>query len=199
MNKDIVINAIRKAFAVEKYPADKSLAYSGQDDHEIDLIKQNFTGKLWQNLDMDFMLKNKDSIYFFSKYAFKYYLPAFMITIIENFDKLDDLPDIIIGQLLVQEKEDIVQLYEKLKSYSPIPALENQLTKDEYDELQKIMLKTFDRDQIEKYELLNQFNKEQCMSIKMFLEYMQKYENELYESHNPQLVLERYWNKTSGI
>ena len=97
MDKDIVINSIRKIFALEKYPGDENLAYDGQDDYEIDLIKQNFIGKLWQNLDNDFILENRNSIYFFSKYAFKYYLPAFMIAIIENFDELDDLPNIIIG------------------------------------------------------------------------------------------------------
>ena len=195
MDKDIVINSIRKIFALEKYPGDENLAYDGQDDYEIDLIKQNFIGKLWQNLDNDFILENRNSIYFFSKYAFKYYLPAFMIAIIENFDELDDLPNIIIGMLLVPEREDIIKTYDKVKSYPPIPEIKNQLTNDDYDYLKESMLKTFERDRQWIYELLNEFNMEQCCAIKMFLEYMQKYEDELYESNNPKIVLERYWNK----
>jgi hypothetical protein len=195
MNKDIVIEAIRKAFEPEQYPGDENLAYTGQDDYEIDLIKQNFAGHPWQNLDKDFMVGNRDSIHFFSKHAFKYYLPAFMIAIIEDFDKLDDLPDIIIGKLLVPEREDIIKIYDAAKSYPTIPGLENQLTNDEYDELKEAMLNTFERDKQETYELLNEFNDEQCNAIKIFLEYMQKYESELFESNNPKIVLERYWNR----
>jgi len=46
-------------------------------------------------------------------------------------------------------------------------------------------------------ERLNEFNKEQCSAIKMFLEYMKKYKDELYESHNPEIVLERYWDEAT--
>ena len=97
--------------------------------------------------------------------------------------------------LLVPEREDIIKTYDKVKSYPPIPEIKNQLTNDDYDYLKESMLKTFERDRQWIYELLNEFNMEQCCAIKMFLEYMQKYEDELYESNNPKIVLERYWNK----
>ena len=105
------------------------------------------------------------------------------------------MPEDNISKLLVPEKEDIIKLYTAVKSYPPIPESKNQITNDVYDELQQSMLKTFDIDKQTVYDRLNEFNKEQCGAIKMFLEYMQQYENELYESNNPKVCLERYWNK----
>ena len=190
MDKDFVIETIKEAFMMEKYPGDDFLSDTS-DTYERDLIEQNFIGKFWQDMDKEFMLKNRDSIYFFSKYGFKYYLPGFLLAIIEDFDELDTLPDIIVGMLSVPEKEDIIELYTKVKSYPKITGV----IEINFDELEETMLKSFEGDKQWKLERLNEFNKEQCIAIKMFLEYMKKYKDELYESNNPEIVLERYWSK----
>jgi hypothetical protein len=67
----------------------------------------------------------------------------------------------------------------------------------DFNELEETMLQSFEGQEQCTLERLNEFNKEQCISIKVFLEYMKQYKDELYESHNPEIVLERYWNKAT--
>jgi hypothetical protein len=101
---------------------------------------------------------------------------------------MDDLPDKIIGMFLLPEKEDIIQTYKKLKSFPPIEGITNTLNYDEYMEMG---LQFFEENQKGFFERINEFNKNQRNVIKMYLEYMQEYKDDLY--YDPKIALERYW------
>ncbi len=45
--------------------------------------------KHWQDIDVDFVLSNKDTLHFLTAEAFHFYLPAFMIAIIRDPIKVD--------------------------------------------------------------------------------------------------------------
>jgi hypothetical protein len=190
MENNELIKIIKEAFISEEYPGDNNLAYSDNGCFDVEEIKQNFTGKLWHALDKDFLLKNRESIYFFSKAAFKYYIPAFMLATIQYYDDMDDLPDRIIGVFLLPEKEDIIEMSKKLKSFPQIEGIKT-INYGEYDAYIKTSLQSFEETREYFFEKANEFNKGQRNAIKMYLEYMEKYQDDLY--NDPKVALERYW------
>jgi hypothetical protein len=191
MNKEEIIETIKKAFIAEKYPGDDKLVDKIIYPEEEEIV-ENFTGKLWYELKNDFLLNFRDNIYFLSKCALKYYIPAFMIATVKDFNKMDDIPDMIIGVFLLPEKEDIIKLYQNVKSFEPIEGITDTI---DYNKCEKMALDFFERDRKIFYERMNEFNNEQCKAITLYLEYMKQYKNELWENNDPQIALDRYWNK----
>ena len=186
MDKNELIKTIKMAFIEEKYPGDHDIVYDNSGQYlDVEETRQNFSGKLWHELDNDFLFYNRDGLFFFSKNGFKYYLPAFMIAAIKDFNEIDEVPDIVIGQLLLPDRDEMLSFYGGLSQ--------------KHEDYKKMMLKNFDNHfkecQETFFKRVNEFNIEQCKAIKLFLEYMEKYTDELYESHNPKTCLERYWKK----
>lgn len=52
-----------------------------------------FEGRCWQEMSHEDLLENYDAIYFFNDEAFRYYLPAFIIDVLQHFDDADHLVD----------------------------------------------------------------------------------------------------------
>ncbi|MDR1461091.1 MAG: hypothetical protein LBI78_05545, partial [Campylobacteraceae bacterium] len=171
----------------EKYPGDSNLAYDNASVYpEYENLKNKFKGKQWYELENEFIFNEKDSLFFFGKKGFKYFIPAFMIASIEAFDETDNLPDIVIGKFTLPTEIDDIILANQIKLDSinrQNPERLNDFFRNSLKEKNK-QIHTF-------IDCMIDFNKEQCKSIRDFLEYMTKYSDELY--NDPQIAIERYW------
>jgi hypothetical protein len=197
INKTELTAQIKNAFMPAQLPGCENIAYDNSGIYlDVEEIKQNYSGKLWHELDHAFLWENRDGIYFFSKEAFKYYIPAFMIAAIENFDEMDDVPDIVVGAFTYKERSDIVEQRERLESYDPIPGMQKL---DDMDEFEKIALGHLQAWQENFLERMRMFDGQQIQAIINYLKYMEQYYemDELYE--DPKIAIERLAGLGYGV
>ena len=188
MEKEEIIVKIKKAFEKEQYPGDKFIVYdnTGYDLECVD-ISMAFKGKQWNNLHDNFLFEERDSIYFFSKEGFKYYLPAYMIVAVKEFDKMDTLPDIVIHKLTLPTEIDTVLMANGIKQYR----IDKQFSSIDFNKFLQNSLKVKNKEIHNFILYMNEFNSIQKTAIKLFLEYMISYSEELI--YDPYIALERYW------
>jgi hypothetical protein len=95
-----VVRQIDEAFASAAYPGDDHIAYDQSGRHiECSQVADDFRGKKWRDLRIDFIRKNADALFFFSPAAYAYYLPAFMQASLRDFDRADVVPSNIVVSL----------------------------------------------------------------------------------------------------
>lgn len=189
MTKEDLIGEIENAFRNEKYPEGDYIAYRNNPvDYECARIMKNFTGKSWQTIPNEFLFQERGTLRLFSCEGFKYYLPAFMLFSIENFDESDDLAfNIVLNLLLPQEIDQIILAYGL--SDLPVSASDKAINNDIIqDQISNININTsifIDR--------ASRFSKEQGASIKKYLEYMNENHKEEFIDNEPLTAIERYW------
>jgi hypothetical protein len=62
-------------------------------DAERDDITRFFFGRRWQSLSIDELRCEYSAVHFFSPAAYRYFLPAFMLAVVERFDDADLVTD----------------------------------------------------------------------------------------------------------
>lgn len=108
MHKQIefVKNEIKTAFSNIEVPRDDNLLYDNTCGHQECLeIKRIFTGKKWENIKLEDILYKNYVFSFFSKEAYRYYLPAFMIIVLDNYVEADIVSQAVIYRLTPSTKD----------------------------------------------------------------------------------------------
>ena len=97
-----IIDEITAAFGKLKCPPDDLIVCG--DDIESAETRDAFKGVHWKKVDSKFLFyKHSESLYFFTPMAFRFYLPAYMIVMLREFDKADIICDIVISSLTLCE------------------------------------------------------------------------------------------------
>lgn len=188
MAKNELINDIKVAFKDEEYPGDLQLVYDNTEYHlECMEIKKAFNGKFWYNLSENFLYEERESLFFFSKKGFKYYLPAFMIVAVEKSKEMDTLPDTIIHKLTLPAEIDTLLLANIIKRTS----LDKQFSQIDFLQILQNQLQQNNKRIHNFIEYMAEFNEKQSIVIRQFLEYMSQYTNDLI--YDPQIAIDRYW------
>jgi uncharacterized protein DUF6714 len=82
--------AIGDAFSTTAYPGDDRLVYDTSGAHlECNQVAEAFRGLQWQDVSVDLLLNQPDSLFFFTPEAYRYYLPAFMIAAVQSYADMD--------------------------------------------------------------------------------------------------------------
>jgi hypothetical protein len=95
---------IREAFVSVEYPGDDRLVYDTSGGHlECDGVAAAFKGKRWAELSVDFLRRHADSIFFFTPEAYRFYLPAYLLSIIGSYRESDVMPVTVLHSLTPPE------------------------------------------------------------------------------------------------
>jgi hypothetical protein len=109
MNSDNLKEKIRKTFSRSKMPFANEIV-SAIDDESLD-VRKIFEGKNWESIFISDLLKNKSAIFFLTPRAHRYYMPSYLLAILEDFDGSDRLPGSILSSLTIsQENEGYTKL-----------------------------------------------------------------------------------------
>src|SRR5688572_8716232 len=88
------LDLVNKAFGNVPYPGDHDIVSSdtlkGNYDDAITVLRF-FKGKRWQDINLDELIANRDHLPIFTSEAYRYYLPAYMIATISQFESVDVL------------------------------------------------------------------------------------------------------------
>lgn len=95
-----LIRKIHIAFPPNEYPGDEQIIpiRSPMDLEAIELLGA-FKGKRWTDLTTETLLFNHDALSYFTPAGFRYYLPAFMLASITDWDSADIIPECVIFNL----------------------------------------------------------------------------------------------------
>jgi hypothetical protein len=186
-NKEL-IKQIEEAFKDEKYPGDTHIVYDNTGYHlECIEIRDAFAGRSWHGLHENFLFEQRESIIFFSKEGFKYYLPSYMTVAINKFREMDTLPDTVIHKLTLPAEADDILMATEIKQYQ----LDKRFPSVDFNDILQNSLKMKNKSIHDFIEYMNVFGKEQSIVVKSFLEYMIRYSDDLI--YDPRMAIERYW------
>jgi len=98
LNNEAVKSQIRDAFRRTRYPGDNWLPYDEEGTANA------LRGKSWQDvIDAELLFSIRDCVFFLSCEAFRYYLPGFLIAILDYHAELDIFPEWLVRSLAPQE------------------------------------------------------------------------------------------------
>jgi hypothetical protein len=96
-----LVESIRKAFALSKYPGDNRLVYDNSGGHvECNQVADAFRGKHWSELTVDFLRRHADSVFFFTADAYRFYLPGYLLAVVASYKKADIIPNNLVHTLV---------------------------------------------------------------------------------------------------
>ncbi|WP_108869261.1 DUF6714 family protein [Aquimarina aquimarini] len=190
MKKIDLIIKIEEAFNQQKYPGDEKLVYDNSGKHlECIEVKELFKNKKWQELPNNFLFEASTSLNFFSKEAFKYYLPSFMIFSLKEYVEADGIPDVLVNLLTLPSETDIVLLANAIKKHKIDMAMNNL----DFNKILQNNLKNTDQLIHQFFEKVNLFTKEQNEAILQFLQFIDKNHSDDFFNNEPQTAINRYW------
>jgi hypothetical protein len=99
-----VLESIELAFADVPYPGDDKIA-EHKDCPECDDIREHFRGSTWRGHTVDELQQYQSALSLFTPEALLYFLPAFMLVSLGEWDEADDIPFFIMCIFLPSDVE----------------------------------------------------------------------------------------------
>ena len=190
MNQTELIAEITASFKDELYPGDSSIVYDNSGFHlECIEIRDAFKGHTWQGVPDSVLSTEQTGLSFMSKEGFKYYLPAFMCSLLRDSSVVDDGIGMVVLLLKLQTEIDIAVVAEKIQRYEvggKLPdvdlneILQNQLAHTNAG------INTF-------IARANQFTQAQGRAIYHFLTHTRDESGDEFLSNEADLAIQRYW------
>jgi hypothetical protein len=87
-----VVRLVESSFENRPYPGDDNIGV-----HDIE---EGFMGKRWKDITHQLLWNHRDEIGSLTPDAFRYYLPAFLLAVLQSSEKLDAFPIIFIPYLI---------------------------------------------------------------------------------------------------
>jgi hypothetical protein len=119
---------IRRAFDGTAYPGDANIAYGTSEDLERQQIAADFRGKSWRDVDLAFVRRyvgaDAACLAFMSSDAFRYFLPAFLLITIDEFESIDLVGPSTVHYLTPwhDESDEAMRTYEEQRFGAFTPA-----------------------------------------------------------------------------
>ncbi|GAA3508393.1 hypothetical protein GCM10022393_19380 [Aquimarina addita] len=190
MKKIDLILKIKQAFDLEKYPGDDKLVYDNSGKHlECLETKELFKNKKWNDLPNTFLLEASTSLNFFSKESFKYYLPAYLIFSLENYEESDDIPNNLVYLLTLPSEADTIVVANAIKKHK----IDKIMGDIDFNEILQNNLKSTNKLIHLFFEKVNLFTVEQREAILQFLKYIDEEHSDDYFNNEPKIAIDRYW------
>lgn len=108
----MIIQEIKTAFGDMPYPGAEYIVNDrGGNDLERKRIREEFSGyENWLDVPRKLLLQERDALPLFEPQGFRFYLPAYMLFTIEDYDGADMIPESIVHSLTLPDAG--TELYE---------------------------------------------------------------------------------------
>lgn len=202
-----LVAKIKTAFATRPYPGDDQLV-DDPADYESAEIAEAFRGLHWSEPAPEMLEYNHSALTFFSDAAWRYYVPAFMLVILEHPDKIDMVDSWLIFGLLPPIVWAEQRRAEEAKGLPPIEAL--GLSPEETERLRLVREQSIEIDerkrdraaeaawdacrQAEFEAKMSELTAQEKSAIRQFLDYLYARWHEA-DVRLVRLALERYWQR----
>lgn len=108
----MIIQELKTAFGDMPYPGAECIVNDwGVNDLERKRIREEFSGyENWLDVPRELLLQERDALPLFEPQGFRFYLPAYMLFTIEDYDGADMIPESIVHSLTLPDAG--TELYE---------------------------------------------------------------------------------------
>ena len=190
MTKEELLTEIKQAFSVQVYPGDLMIVYDNSGNHlECEEVRESFKGKTWDSLSQDFLFEQRYSLSFFSHESFNYYLPAFLIFVVNDFYNADDLSDNLVFKLTLPSEIDVVVVANAVKKYK----IDQQMPDIDFDEILRNQLQYKNQDIHNFIARVTQLTREQGRAINHYLTFMKQEFSGEFTDGELEKAMDRYW------
>lgn len=188
-NNDLVIK-ITEAFRGNAYPGDSSIVYDNTGFHlECIEVRDAFKGHTWQKIPNDILSAERTGLSFMSKEGFKYYLPAFMSSLLQDRSVVDDGIGMVLLMLKLPTEIDIAMVAERINRFGVADKLPDV---DLNEVLQNQLIHT--NSEVKEFiARSSQFTKMQGETIYEFLCKVRDEFDDEFLSIEADLAIQRYW------
>ncbi|MBC8152668.1 MAG: hypothetical protein H7Z72_07135 [Bacteroidetes bacterium] len=185
MTRDIIINAIMASFSTTNIPAahDVVIGSSG----EAITTKSIFIGKAWTNLNPDELIVENSALGYLSDAAFRYYLPAYMMLLLDDIQRADMVASSVVHQLTLPLEVDQLRLMNFLAQSTYTQQDLGQFLLDELRNSTANVAFFIRRTAL--------FTPQQGHCINMFLIGLSEFYPDYYDQGEPLMASQRYWFK----
>jgi len=119
MRSEEVAELIESAFSRERYPGDSHLTQGPS--MEAAELREFLRGKRWRDLQLEELVRNRESIFFMTPEALRYYIPAFLIASVRHYADSDQIPStllFLLDQLAMNNSDYQSRFRERFESFS---------------------------------------------------------------------------------
>lgn len=183
MDKNQIIAAIRSAFPAGSPPGPDQIVASSYG--ECVEIKQAFLGKVWSEVPKVDLAYHHSAVAYFTETAFHYYLPAFLILLLEDIDTADVLATSVVRHLTLPTEVDTARLMHFTRLSGNTNQGIGQFLLDE--------LKASTRNVHLFIARMSRFSKEQGSCIHSCLQVLNESYPDVYDEGEPLVAVQRYW------
>lgn len=193
INPSELIEEITAAFQQEPYPGDENIVYDNTGTHaECEETREAFKGHRWQQVPDEVLSPENSGLSCMSEQGFKYYLPAFMCSLLRDRTIVGDGIDVMIILLKLPTEIDTAVVAEHLQRYAVPSKVSTALLNDV---LQNQLAQT--NDSINEFiARASQFTQAQGRTICHFLTYIRdefNEEDDAFLNSEAGLAIRRYW------
>lgn len=193
MNPQALIEEITAAFQQEPYPGDENIVYDNTGTHsECEETREAFKGHRWQQVPDEVLSPENSGLSCMSEQGFKYYLPAFMCSLLRDRTIVGDGIDVMIILLKLPTEIDIAVVAEQLQRHAVPSKVPTALLNDV---LQNQLAQT--NDSINEFiARASQFTQAQGRAVFHFLTYIRDEfngEDDAFLNSEVGLAIRRYW------
>lgn len=185
MKREEIVRQIKFVFTTKNIPKPDSTINSNSG--EAISIKRIFTNKEWIEVNQEDIIYHNSALGFLTHTAFQYYLPAYMMMMLNDIYKADIVASKVVNQLTLPLEVDNLRLMNFLaRIQNENKGLENFL-------LDEIKHST---DNVAYFiERMNGFTFDQGLCINNFLNYLNNCHSDYFDEEEAAIASKRYWFK----
>lgn len=181
---------INAAFKDEPYPGDSNIVYDNSGFHlECLEIRDAFKGCTWQNVPDSVLSAERTGLSFMSREGFKYYLPAFMCSVLRDSSVVADGISMILLLLKLPTEIDIAVVADSIRRYEAA----DKLPDVDLNEVLQNQLAHTNEDINNFIASASQFTRAQGRAIYHFLTHIRDESGEQFLIQETNLAIQRYW------
>lgn len=199
LSPNALVDAIAGAFADADYPGDDRIVSSSTGpDFERDAIKRLLKGLGWRDVAPGTLDLLRDSLPFLSPEGFRFYLPAYMVYCLNDFYRADVAIDNVVHSLTVPCADDLERMQKGFGDYrAGHPEEARALPDDVHESVMRAQADFYDSAANKKFVLdrISGFTAKQSRVIRRYLEYIRDVHGEEFLRDQPQIAIDRFWNK----
>jgi hypothetical protein len=187
MNKEEIIKEIRSVFRIQPKPVSGNLVL-GSSGEAVE-TKQIFINKDWTEINQSDIVQHNSALGFLSHEAFQYYLPAYMMLLLNDIIEADIVASNVVNQLTLPLEVDKLRLMNFLAN-----------SRNNYQELEDFLLEELrnSTDNVAYFiERMDGFTIEQGKCINNFLIGLDNIYPDYFDEGESIIASKRYWFKYS--
>lgn len=189
-NQSAVVAEITAAFQDELYPGDANIVYDNMGFHlECIEVRDAFKGHRWQEVPDDVLSTERTGFSFMSKEGFKYYLPAFMCSLLKDSSVVNEGIRMVLLMLKLPTEIDSAVIAEQIQRFEG----EGKLPDVDLNEVFQNQLAHTNTEINAFIARASQFSRVQGRAIHHFLAYTRDEYGDEFLSAEADLAIQRYW------